>query len=605
MRRKTLLLLVCLTAHLNLSAQEERVLYSDPGGFYEESFPLSLHCFYANHHIHYTTNGATPTAASPRYDHPLPLDESLYSTSDIYTIQNCPSFLFHVPDSVRHAIVIRAAVFDDYGQRLSEVATNTYLISTLGFETHGLPVLSISADSLALFDYYTGIMVPGVNFNPSDSLWTGNYYQSGEDWERCVHVEFIETNGVQTISQDAGLRTHGGTGRRGHQKGLKIYAREEYGKKRFKHKFFDELPNDSFKHLVLRPFTCQWFTQGIQDDICNRMAGEINVEHLASRPVSLFLNGEYWGIYYIKEKPDANYLEDHFGNGDDEYNVIESWYGNVTDGENVHFMEMMNWLKNCDLTEVSDYQRICSLIDIDCFIDYYCLELFISNNDWPGNNMRCYQHDDGRWRWIFFDGDDCLMKMNFDVFNNATSITGNGWPNSPKSTLLFRKLLENQNFKSKFLSRFTELITEQFSYVQTMPLLQDAAARVRLAIPEQAERYHRPNSSSQWENQVTSIDRFLQQRPSKLFEEMNQLFTVDVTDATVCPNPAHDHLTVTIEKSTPGITNLTLYDILGHLMLSNTFLLYPGENSYHFDLTLPPGIYIMKIGSTTQRITII
>ena len=610
MRTKISLLLLCLLAcFLNLSAQEERVIFSAPGGFYAESFPLALNCFYTNHHIRYTTNGNTPTATSPCYTTPLLLNEELYSTSDIYTIPTSPSYLFYEPDSVRHAIVIRAAVFDEEEQRLSDVATCTYFIHSLGCDTHGLPVISIAADSLDLFGYEQGILVPGVNYNPMDSVWSGNYYQSGEEWERLVHVEFYEADGTQGISQDAGLRTHGGTARRGPQKGLKLYAREEYGTKRFKYPFFQNLSISSFKHLVLKPFSCQWFGEGIQDDICNRMASEINVEALASRPAVMFLNGEYWGIYYIRERPDTHYLEDHFGHEDTDYNLIGNWYGGVEGGENTHFNEMMNWLLNSDLTQEADYEQICSLIDIDCFIDYYCLELFIANNDWPANNMRCYQLHQGKWRWIFFDGDDALLKMNFDVFGNATATNSQGWPTNFQSTLLFRKLLENNDFCNRFVTRLNDLMASDFNYSVTRNYYNDASALVREEIPWQAERFHSPVSLSYWEYGIANIDVFLQKRVENMHNRLDSFFMVsdenlNIVDFMLYPNPTAGDIHIKFSSDRFTISEIAIYNTLGMKIYSSKILLQPGENEFPLSCHFNSGLYILQLGTQRKKFII-
>ena len=202
-------------------------------------------------------------------------------------------------------------MFDENEECISEVTTQSYFIRALGCDTHGLPVMSLCADSLDLFDQEYGIFVPGVHFDPSNPNWTGNYYMTGEAWERTINVEFYEQNNTG-INQQAGLRTHGGNGRRFPQKCMKLYAREAYGKKRFEHRFFDNLPLNSFKHLVLKPFAASWNDTGVNDHISNQIAAQLNVESLASRPVVLYLNGEYWGIYYIHERPDERYLEDHF-----------------------------------------------------------------------------------------------------------------------------------------------------------------------------------------------------------------------------------------------------------------------------------------------------
>ena len=131
-------------------AEEEKVSFSASGGFYETSFSLSLECLSSLHHVRYTTNGTTPDASSRLYEQPLWLDSSLYSHSNIYTILTSPEDLFYLPDSVQHCIVIRAAVFDENDSCVSKTFTNSYMIKSLGCDSHGLPVVSLCADSLDL-----------------------------------------------------------------------------------------------------------------------------------------------------------------------------------------------------------------------------------------------------------------------------------------------------------------------------------------------------------------------------------------------------------------------------------------------------------------------
>ena len=179
------------------------------------------------------------------------MDASKYSRSDIYTIINCPEQDFYLADSVQRCIVIRAAVFDENDSCISAVKTNSYFIRALGCDTHGLPAVSLCADSLDLFDYETGIFVPGMHFDSSNPYYTGNYFQRGDEWERLTNIEFYELDN-QGVNQLVGMRTHGKQSRWRQQKGLKVYAREEYGEKRLKHKFFETLPINNFKHLCLK-----------------------------------------------------------------------------------------------------------------------------------------------------------------------------------------------------------------------------------------------------------------------------------------------------------------------------------------------------------------
>ena len=112
MHKRLCFILFALSVVFGAMAQNDTVLFSAHGGFYDEVFSLEMFNYYPQYHIRYTTNGNRPTAQSPLYDGPILLDASKYSKSDIYTIQISPDNLVYVPDSVQHCIVIRAAVFD-------------------------------------------------------------------------------------------------------------------------------------------------------------------------------------------------------------------------------------------------------------------------------------------------------------------------------------------------------------------------------------------------------------------------------------------------------------------------------------------------------------
>jgi len=605
MRYRWIWVLLLLVFRVELFGQTE-VGFSRQGGFYEDSFDLTLTCA-GQYPIRYTVNGATPTASSTLYSQALHLDEALYSKSNIYTIHTAYDELFFAPESVQHCITIRAAAFDEAGTRVGPVATQSYFIRSLGCDTHGLPVMALSADSLALFDYDTGILVPGVHFDTANPMWTGNFYESGIEWERPVNVEYYELSDNSGINQQAGLRTHGGTARRNLQKGMKLYAREEYGSKRFRHRFFDAIPNESFKHLVLKPFYDQWFVTGIQDDIANHMARQLDVESLASRPIILYLNGEYWGVYYLKEKPDAHYLEDHLGHSDDEFNVIGNWYGEAEDGDGTDFITMMYWMKDTDFSDNDNYVSLCSKIDVDCFIDYYCLELFIGNNDWPANNMRCYQWRDDRWRWIFFDGDDALLKKDFDVFYNATTTDDLGWPTDSWSTLMFRKLLENESFKIRFVTRFNELMASEFRYTVTKGYFEEAAAAVRESIPDQANRFNAPKSLSYWEDKIRIIDGFLKNRADNMKDRLRDFFVVEnnvLTINSIYPNPSAGEIHFKLWSNGFTLHEIRVYDVMGRSVYASGVWLREGENNFMLPKSLSPGLYLLQFGNQTRRFVV-
>ena len=606
---KRILVIILLLCSLGALAQTDTVVYSASGGFYKHSFYLTLSCPNPNHHIRYTSNGNAPTNNSVLYDTPLFLDSRLHSVADIYKIQISPDDLVFIPDSLKHAIVIRAAVFDEHENQVSKTVTNTYLIQDLGCIGSNLAVVSICADSLDLFDYETGIMVPGITWDATNPNHTGNYYQKGKDWERPVNFEFYEPDDNSGLNQICGLRTHGNQSRRHPAKGMKVYAREEYGKKRFEHTLFENEAISSYKHLVLKPFATFWPHSGAQDYFCCALARQLPLDAPNSRPVLVFLNGEYWGLYFLQEKMDERYLEDHYGLDVDRCNIIGSWRGDVEQGNSKSFKQMMRWLKKADLSKESDFKHLCGLIDLDNFIDYMVFQTFIGNWDWPGNNMRCWQEIDGPWRWMFFDGDATIIQHDFDVFANASIFFEPAtWANYPEATMMFGKLLENDNFKTAFKTRAQELCESLFHYDNTSSILNDILDRLRPMIEDQRHRFGYPSSMDSWDSGNALIEDFLQNRVELYLEAMDAFplfkpgFVLSDIDKFSCfPNPTGGAFTIQMSEECVDHVTIHIYNIIGQTVFYET-LHTDADNKVTITKDLPSGIYLIRIGSHCQRL---
>jgi len=592
---------------ISFALHAQSITFSMPGGFYEQTFHLTLSCDNQEAVIRYTTNGNQPTEKDAVYDSPLLLDEQLYSKSNIYTIVDCPQGDFYLPDDVQKCIVIRAAAFDMAGNRIGEVATNSYFIKSLGCHSHGLPAVSICADSLDLFDFERGIFIPGVFQDPSNPEGTGNYYQSGREWERPSNFEFYEPDN-NGINQQAGLRTHGGNGRKLQQKSLKIYARQEYGAKRFEHPFFKGLPYDSFKRLVFKPFTASWALAGVYDHISNQIAAKLDLETLASRPVVLYLNGEYWGIYYIHEKPDEHYLEDHCHVDAEDVNLIENWEGLCEAGSNANFTALYDFIANNDLSDSVAYASVAEQIDISNFIDYQIVEIFTANLDWPANNMRCWQDGDGPWRWIFFDGDIALIQKEFDGFANATYDGPSGYPASSRSTLFLRKLLENKSFKMRFINRFNQLLHSVFSHENTKEYIENAFALLKGEVPNQVARFNNPDEFKRWKLTIARVDTFLAERKNIVIEQMYDYHLFDDTNFTfdaIYPSPAQNEINILTDFDQTALTSIQIFDLVGRQLYSEQRAFSKGKSVLSMPIHLSSGVYILKIGEKTRKFVVV
>ena len=588
-------------------SQADTVLFSASGGFYEDVFSLELYNYYPQNHIRYTTNGNRPTAQSPLYEEPLLLDSTKYSQSNIYTIINCPETEFYLPDSVQRCIVIRAAVFDENDSCISAVKTNSYFIRALGCDTHGLPAVSLCADSLDLFDYERGIFVPGIHQQWWNPLYSGNYFQRGIEWERLCNVEYYDQDN-KGVNQQAGLRTHGGSTRRIQQKNLKILAKEEYGKKRFKYKFFNDIPIESFKHLVLKPFCCSnGVSTGIQDALAQRVARNFRFDMLATRLTVLFINGEYWGIYGLEESPDERYLEDHYDIPHEEINIIKNWKL-LDHGDSINWMNLYQWVQETDLSTEENYALMEDFIDMDNFIDYWIFEMYSSNFDWPVQNIRCWQRGNGKWRWIFYDGDACFSQI-WDVFANAVDTSQSIHPSNAESTLFFRKLIENREFLNRFADRFNELMSNQLNYESILPYYNTLRSEIEAEIPNQCERFYFPPNVERWENDMSRVYDFLLALNVRMQTQLNgfcEQYHIGLAELSMpfqCfPIPFSDEIHLIIAADVFGMDEICIYDLTGRKVFAMPCLIADGTNEITLHPKLSAGVYVLKVGNSVQRI---
>lgn len=591
------------------STIDELITFSHPGGFYEEGFPLQLQPSNANFNIRYTLNGSPPDAQSAEYVGPLFLSEALRHQSNFQQIALGPDAPF-APEQVLQCLLIRAALFDASGQRSSRIFTHTYLLGSLG-NRHQLPVISISADSLALFGYDSGIFVPGRHFEPSNEQFTGNYFQRGIDWERNCQVEFIE-NGQTKLNQSVGLRVHGNLTRNEQQKPMRLYARSYFGSNKFNHAFFPEKAQVHYDKLVLKPFRAAWNQAGFLDHWTNQAAIGLNFEYPASRAVAVYLNGTYWGIYYLQERIDEHFIVDQFPDLDhDSVEIVDRWWGEGTKGFSADFMELFNYASKHDLTMEAHYQTISKWIDIDNFIDYQLFQIFIANRDWPDNNIKCWRElkPGAKWRWIFHDGDGAMKIVEHKSLANALSTAIEG-PGNLRSTALFRALIRNSDFRAAFLARADALFLQDFKPEKGYQRTNRVAGEVAGEVEKNISRFGWPLSMQSWMEEVDNTYAFVAKRPCYLAKEMASIFghqvplnyecalpEVPVLINKLFPNPNAGAFVVAFNALTNSRCKLEVYDLNGRCLYQCMVFAQAGSNEVNLDLRLEPGIYMLQLSS--------
>lgn len=250
------------------------------------------------------------------------------------------------------------------GMPVSETFSKTYAIGSEVSETFdNYSVFSIQSDSESFFDFDTGLFVPGVNFNENNSQWTGNYFQRGSEWERDVEIEYFDA-GVSQWSQRTGLRIHGGKTRNAPQKSLRLYARAGLGAAKFNYPFFDTKSKSIFDKLLLRAHFGGWNRTVIKDEVSAYIVRDLDFESQHAKPCVVFINGEYWGLYAIRDYFDSNYIEEEYEVEKDSVDILLNGSGNrpgqdedwgIVEGDNLHYIALMDFLDNNDLSLAANY----------------------------------------------------------------------------------------------------------------------------------------------------------------------------------------------------------------------------------------------------------
>ena len=163
----------------------------------------------------------------------------------------------------------------------------------------------------------------------------------------------------------------------------------------------------------------------------------------------VFINGIYWGIHTLHERPDDNFAASYFGGENEEYDVIKHRTSTVVQGSNRSYLALMR-LADQDLTQADHWASMQSLLEIDDFIDYMLMNYYIGNGDWAHHNWYAsYRRDDpnGRWRYHSWDAEKGLQS----VQDNVTRKDNSGGP-----THLHHRLIQNPSYRMRFADRAYE-----------------------------------------------------------------------------------------------------------------------------------------------------
>ncbi len=483
--------------------------FSVSGGFFDAPVTVIIENLYNAGTLRYTTDGAVPTESSPIFA------QSLLITA---------------------TTVVKARMF--YPDRIpGPVVTNTYFISE-NFEQRGLPVLSLSTDPEHFFGADSGLYVQ--DFKPT--------------WEYPLHLEFYEPDGLLGFHHDAGVQIGGLNAWILPQKLLNIYSRRQYGSGNFDYQLYPHNPRNNFSDFILRCSGSDWsftmFRDGFMQALIKQEA-DLDIQDF--RPCAVFINGQYFGIHNIREKQDRDYLEHYHGITPDSLDYIEN-NAEVKEGDAAAYQQMTDLL-TAGVQSDAAFQTLDTMADTENFTDYIISQIFTANTSW-GHNIALFRKrsPEARWRWLLHDYDRGfdLGNVGSTAMNWATSTTGPDWSDPVWGTLFLRKMLENEGFKQRFITRFADHLYVTFHPLTISRRVDFHANLIRKEMPWHVARWLGTTSSygnaipsvAVWEVKVNDLKQFGVLRNAFMFNDLNSYFGLAGTSSLhlQISDPAHGNI---------------------------------------------------------------
>lgn len=412
-------------------AENYAPVFSVPGGIHGGAVTVSLSSPNADARIFYTTDGSKPRSGSRSYRDPI---------------------------NIKKITVIRAIAY--VNGKPSDIVTNTYLIG----RNYTMPIVSISTDSSNFWSIDRGIYVKGTGGLPNYPYRGANYWKS---WEREVNIEYYEPDGTVGFNQRADVKIFGGWSRPLPQKSLAIYARKEYGEKYFRHKIFRDKDLKKFKSLVLRNSGSDFNKTQFRDAFMTSLLRDEDLEIQAYQPCAVYINGNYWGVQNMREKINEQYVRFNAGADPDSVDMMKH-RDDLKAGKRKHYKNMLKFMRLNDMSKQANFDSLTKLMDVDNYATYNITETYLDNHD-AGGNIRYWRPNTpgGIWRWILFDTDFGFSIGNWKAYKvntleMFTDPSGPKWPNPPWSTFIIRKLLDNPDYKRKYINRFADMLNTTF-----------------------------------------------------------------------------------------------------------------------------------------------
>lgn len=440
--------------------------------------------------IHYTTDGSAPTKASPVYTAPITV--------------------------TANTVIRAAAALPD--RLLSDDRAGTYITE----QAQGaLETVFLSAAPDDLFGHTRGIFAKGPGYADPYPYMGANYWR---DWERAVHFEYLTKEGVRVLEFNAGIKVFGQYSRVNEQKSVSINMRDRYGAAEFCYPLFEDCEVNVFSELVLRNSGQDYNTAHLRDAFVSTAIADMEVDTQPYKPVRVYINGQYWGLYDLREKVSESYVANRFGCAEEEVDLFKG-NGIVMAGSTAAWKELLTYIKAHDLSVQAHYDYVAARVDIEEVINYWITITYFGNTD-TGNIKYFRAGESGKWRIVVFDQDYCLYPSThqWNMVEEMIHPKGHGIGHM-FSSVLMRGLFQNKGFKEQFLRTYGQCLRNELSSERLTALCDRMAAEIADEMALQIARWNTHGGKlSVWQNKVKTLRGIIEGRAAQLRQDIIDTF---------------------------------------------------------------------------------
>ncbi len=449
------------------------------GGCFDHPVTVRLAAAHPGAVLYYTVDNSTPTNYSPVYHRPIRID----STTVLRFREAHP------------------------GGALGKTITHTYIIN----KNIHLPIVSLVTEPVNLWNKNSGIYA--------------HPFERGPKWERAANIEYFDKKQQRKLSTTGALRIHGNWTRKAGKKSFRFRFHPESGADAGIPEILHEKGFTGERTVILRAAGGR-ITATLRDELFNSLYLKAGGTASQSSPALLLLNGKIWGIYFLRERIDADFLERRFGKGG--YDLLYKRRDAVL-GEAKNWKKFRQTFKKQSLEPEKNYREFEEQLDIDDFLKYWLYNIYAANLDWPHYNVYVYRKKempDSLWRWIAWDTDATFLRKQ-GISHNTLAWAARkklrhdlkwdfkkGYRDQPRnlkySQILWRAL-ENEDFRQQFVTRFCDYLNDNLSPQKAMPVFENIAKTLQPDVHFELEKWG--VDSSYYAIRVEGIRNFIRKRP--------------------------------------------------------------------------------------------